>query len=89
MASINISEADYGVLFSAAHDAAAHGDQDQAAALDKLARKVNAALTTNSSGRKLAGAMGLSLKSVRWEEMPSVFAEVFPPTPSREAGDVG
>lgn len=73
MPSINVSEADYATLYAAAHDAQDSGDIGQAEALDKLARKVSAALTTATTGMRLAAVLSGSRKPLRWTDVPSVF----------------
>lgn len=73
MASINISDADFGTIFTAAHAARDVGDEDQAVALDKIARKINAALTAGTPEAKIAGFMSGRRSVVRWQDMPSVF----------------
>jgi hypothetical protein len=75
MASINISERDFEVLACAAMDAQDRGDRDTAKALDKLARKMNAALTAARYGVRLSRAMGMPAATVRWQDMPSVLVE--------------
>lgn len=70
MASINISEADFETLATAADDANQKGDMVAAVALDKLARKVNAALANASmNGYTLAGAR--KPKAITWQEVPT------------------
>ncbi len=70
MASVNVSESEFDVLASAAYDAHLRGDKVAAAALDKMARKANAALTNDKyrSARWLGGAAS---KSLTWEDVPS------------------
>lgn len=71
MASINISEDDFLTLAMAASEAQDSGDKVAAKKLDKLARKVNAALTASIPERKIAAMMGGVRRSVRWQDMPS------------------
>ena len=70
MPSINVSEADFTTLANAAMEAKARGEMDEAHALDKIARKTNAALSNSglSKARRLIGGSG---KSITWEEVPS------------------
>lgn len=69
MPSINVSEADFAAVAGAAQDAQRRGDDAEAKALDKIARKINAALTnvtvTNSS------PFGRMSGSIKWKDMPS------------------
>ena len=71
MPSINISEADFVSVSSAARDAMARGKRSEAQALDKIARKINAAL----SGARVSGLMALagssSSRGPKWQDMPS------------------
>lgn len=70
MASINVSEDDFSTLADAANDAKRRGDMAAATALDKLARKTNAALTNGAAGkRRFAG--GPSVGGVKWTQVPS------------------
>jgi hypothetical protein len=71
MASINISEDDFGRLFNAANDALLRGDVEAAEALDKIARKMNAALSHDAPMARIARANGGRGKSVTWREMPT------------------
>lgn len=70
MASINVSEDDFSALADAANEAQRRGDTDAAKALDKLARKTNAALTNDAAGkRRFAG--GPSVGGIKWTQVPS------------------
>lgn len=70
MASINISEADFETLANAADEANQKGDMAAAISLDKLARKVNAALANaGMNPYVLAGAR--KPKPITWQEVPS------------------
>jgi hypothetical protein len=71
MASINISEEDFMVVASAAMGARDDGDIEQARKLDKIARKINAALTAAGPYAKVSRMMGGNQKPVRWQDMPS------------------
>lgn len=70
MANINVSEKDFEALATAANDAKLHGDLEQAEALDKLARKVNAALS-NAKHIGLRNLGGIRGKNMTWQEAPS------------------
>ncbi len=70
MASVNVGEADFDAVASAAWEAKAAGREDEAKALDKLARKINAALATATAGK------ATSLRNptpLSWTDVPSVF----------------
>lgn len=71
MASINVSEDDFVIIASAALMAKDRGDMNVAAALDKIARKINASLTGANPLRKSIAFTGLR-SVVRWQDMPSV-----------------
>lgn len=71
MAKINVSEADFGAVAAAALGAKHRKDPDAAAALDKLARKINAALT-NAKYSRLARRVLSEYKPMSWQEVPSV-----------------
>ena len=75
MASINISEDDFNVLAAAANDANARGDQEQADALDKIARKVNAALSKNQWATSVVRLVGVAPKPLSWRDMPSTLVD--------------
>jgi len=70
MAQINVSEDDFTALADAANDAQSRGDTDAAKALDKLARKTNAALA-NSAGGKRRFSGGPSVGGMKWTQVPS------------------
>lgn len=70
MPSISISEDDFAVLANAAREAFQSGDEEAANALDKLARKANAALSSNTA-KQAAGIFSNSRRNVSWREMPS------------------
>lgn len=69
MPAINVSEADFNAVAGAAYDAYMRGDRKEATVLDRLARKINAALTnrtvTNSS------PFGRMTGPTKWQDMPS------------------
>lgn len=68
MPSINISEQEFSVVASAAQDAFEKGCLDDAKALDKLARKMNAAL----SNQKVTGPYGAGYTPLKWTDVESV-----------------
>lgn len=70
MPSISISEADFTAVAGAAYDAKKAGDMEAAEALDKIARKINAALTT-ARMTPFGVAMGMNRSSLSWRDMPS------------------
>lgn len=73
MANVNVSEADFAAVGAGAWAAKRAGDEEAAAALDKLARKINAALTYNNPTLTAIGRGGFQRQAVRWQDMPSVF----------------
>ena len=82
MASINVSEADFESIVSAALDAESSGDADLARKLDKLARRVNCALSKQSPFAIAARHSSSSTRiKMTWRDMPSV---LFKPTPTQE-----
>lgn len=89
MPSINISEDDFQKLAMAAHRAQRDGDMEDAKALDKIARKMNAALTGNNSARKLAAAWGGQSKALSWRDMPSTLDPLDAQSPSPQPREVG
>lgn len=70
MASINISEDDFMAVAMAAHAAKDAGDMDQAVALDKIARKINASLSAAGT-KAYAWIGGGKRKPLGWQDMPS------------------
>lgn len=70
MAAVTMTEKDFDVLVGAALDAQDRGDMEAAKALDMIARKLNAALTTEKF--RGARAFGGSAKSHTWRDVPSV-----------------
>ena len=69
MASINVSERDFTVVAQAALDARDNNAADQSQALDKIARKINAALS-----KSVVPLHPFSHRHIlRWQDMPSVF----------------
>ena len=67
MPSVNITEAEFMVVATAAIEADESGDVDTARTLDKLARKINAALT-NANTPKVPG---FGHTPITWKEVPS------------------
>lgn len=75
MANMSVSQADFEALADAALSAEARGDMAEAVALDKLARKVSAALTVASSkgSRHIVRmATGKEPSPFTWESVPSL-----------------
>lgn len=79
MAVVNVSETEFLVVACAARDAKDRGDDAAAHVLDKLARKINAALTTATTHSFLA-TFGMRRQTVRWQDMPSTLDEIKGPT---------
>ena len=75
MASINVSEDDFEAVAMAANDAKFNGDMEAARALDKIARKINAALTVAAPMLKRTTHLAGKRASVRWQDMPSTIGE--------------
>lgn len=71
MASINVGEGDFLTVAMAASEAQERGDLRQAKDLDKIARKINAALCASDPYRKVASMMSGNRQTVRWQDMPS------------------
>lgn len=71
MANISVSESDFSALFEAANLAKDSGLQKLAVALDRLARKTNAALSTAKSNRELPRWPGQRVPKMRWQDVPS------------------
>ena len=74
MPSINISEDDFNTIACAAKDAKDDGNSQQATRLDKIARKINAALTATESA-KMCRKLGHVHQTVRWQDMPSTIED--------------
>lgn len=73
-ASISVTDDDFMVVAMAANQAQRDGDDVRAAALDKIARKMNAALSTESTkGYRWMGS-GQRHK-VSWRDMPSTLVD--------------
>lgn len=77
MASINVGEADFVAVAGAARDAKAAGNMDAARVLDKVARKINAALSSsNATLVTLRRMSGLPPRAeMSWRDMPSTIDE--------------
>jgi len=75
MATINVGEDDFLAVALAAASAKDEGDMDQARALDKIARKINASLS--SAATKQYRWLGGSTKRepLRWQDVPSTIGE--------------
>ena len=72
MARINVSEDDFSTVATAARAAMDAGDLEEAGALDKIARKINAALTGSRDSLHIGQMIGMPKPVVRWQDMPSV-----------------
>lgn len=72
MANVRVSQEDFENVAIAANNADRKGDQELALALDKLARKINAALTRreNLKWTKMGPVSGQ--KQIGWEDVPSI-----------------
>lgn len=75
MSQINVSEADFGAVALAAMTAKREGDLEQARALDKVARKINASLSNASSRDVRWLAAGGGRKPLGWRDVPSTIGE--------------
>lgn len=75
MASINVGEDDFTALAGGASAAQKCGDAKLAQALDKMARKTNAALS-NEACRKMCGGFARVFphKGLTWQEVPSTLS---------------
>lgn len=76
MASVNISEADFFDVANAAGDAMKDGDRVRAERLDKLARKMNAALASRRGAGLRAARMFGGVKPLTWKDVPSTLVDV-------------
>ena len=68
MAAVNVSESDFDAVASAANYADMQGDREQALALDKLARKINAALSSREARKNFPNAQR---SPFTWQDVPS------------------
>lgn len=75
MASINVSEKDFEAVRSAALDAHFSGNAKAAASLDKLARKINAALSRDHGTAKACRLMRGAGEPFKWQDAPSVLPQ--------------
>jgi hypothetical protein len=75
MASISIRETDFDVVATAALSAFQRGSWTDAAALDRLARKINAALASDRATRVTAGGMASLRGTLTWQDVPSVLPD--------------
>lgn len=73
MPSINIGYLDFDAVAAAAVAAQSRGEVTQAQQLDKLARKINAALANASAPRRQAGLAGSAIR-LTWRDAPSVLS---------------
>ena len=72
----NVSEDDFSTVATAANAAMDAGDSEEAHALDKIARKINAALTGSRDSLHIGRMMGMQKPVVRWQDMPSVLLKL-------------
>jgi hypothetical protein len=72
VASVNVSEDEFFDVANAANRAQDAGDRELARRLDKLARKMNAALSARNT-YNLVGNLGRSLRSkiLNWKDVPT------------------
>ena len=76
MPNISISETDFEAVSCAARDAQDAGDTEQANALDKLARKINAALSQQTVISAFGGTtFGPRTGKARWQDMPTTLKQ--------------
>lgn len=71
-AAMTPTEKDFQVVASAAMDAKARGDMEQAQALDMIARRMNADLTNRASARRMKGVPRVRSAYIHWSDIPSV-----------------
>ena len=74
MPSINVGEEDFTTVAMAAMNAKSRGDMDEAHRLDKIARKINAALTSATT-LHISKLSGMPRQTVRWQDMPSCLGD--------------
>lgn len=72
MARITVSESDFIALSLAAFEAHKRGDKEESAALDKLARRMNAALSKGIEVKALGAAKNAIAPD--WRRMPSTLS---------------
>ena len=68
MASVNVSQAEFDAVAAAANDADRRENREQALALDKLARKINAALSSRAARKNFPNAQR---SPFTWQDVPS------------------
>lgn len=73
MPSINVNENDFQDVALAAADALERGHVEMAKRLDKLARKINAALT--SATVTSLSPLRMNKQPIRWQDMPSTLGD--------------
>jgi hypothetical protein len=70
---INVGEQDFDDVADAANDALHAGDKEKAHRLDKLARKINASLSTQRTRKRLGNPMRMpDEKPLRWQDVDTV-----------------
>lgn len=72
---MTLTEKDFQVVASAAMDAKARGDMEQAQALDRIARRMNADFTNRASARRMKGVPRVGSAHTHWSDIPSVLFE--------------
>ena len=75
MPSVNVSEKDFMEVADAARQAQARGDKEAAEILDKLARKINAALSVDHPSARIARMASGKSSVFTWRDVPSVLIE--------------
>lgn len=76
MASISTSEKDFETVASAAVRAFRAGDQQGTEDLDRIARKINAALPSDARSRSQVRSMGGRPKRLAWRDVSSVLEDL-------------
>ena len=76
MAMVNVSEAEFELVASAANDAKMHEDMRRARALDKLARKMNAALAMAATQRRIGRSTDRMRARITWRDVPSTLVDI-------------
>ena len=71
MASANVSERDFEAVATAAVYALKVGDRENMRVLDKLARKINAAISNQDLSRSAKITGGMQQTGLAWEDVPS------------------
>jgi hypothetical protein len=75
MPSINVGESDFEAVAGAADDAKRKGRMADARTLDKLARKINLALSSEAVPRELRYLAAPHRAKKTWRDMPSTIGE--------------